>query len=108
VSGTNASTVSATPDGYYEEVNLFQNGSACRNASCFTECVAGADRHPDYRYVPTDHYTVRGQAVTTPETAVVRLETPVGRERFFGTTRRDLGAVRPVLEGAPDWTRRDG
>lgn len=44
----------------------------------------------------------------TAETAVVRLETPVGCERFFGTTRCDLDAVRPALEGAPDWTRRDG
>ena len=42
----------------------------------------------------------------TSETAVLRLETPVGRQRFFGTTQRDLATVYPALEAAPDWTRQ--
>ncbi|MHB9288889.1 hypothetical protein ACKVMT_17815 [Halobacteriales archaeon Cl-PHB] len=43
----------------------------------------------------------------TSETVVLRLETPVGRERFFGTTQRDLESVHPALASAPDWTRQD-
>ncbi|MHB9288890.1 hypothetical protein ACKVMT_17820 [Halobacteriales archaeon Cl-PHB] len=60
-------------DGYYQEVELFKNVSACRNASCYTERIAGADRHPDYLYVPKGHYTVRGQEKSMPVAAVDRL-----------------------------------
>lgn len=42
----------------------------------------------------------------TSETVVVRLETPTGRERFYGAAETDIESVRPALLSAPEWNRR--
>ncbi|QIB75442.1 hypothetical protein GL213_03695 [Halogeometricum borinquense] len=47
------------------------------------------------------HYRV------TANTDIVRLRTPVGRERFYGVAQMDLEAVLPNLENAPYWRRRE-
>ncbi len=60
-------------EGYYQEVELFKNVSACRNATCLTDRIAGADRHPDYVYLPKGHYTVRGQAKSMPTETITRM-----------------------------------
>jgi len=41
----------------------------------------------------------------TGETVVIRLRTPVGRERFYGAALMDLHDVRPALDDAPSWER---
>ncbi|MFB6096998.1 MAG: hypothetical protein ABEJ74_06385 [Haloferacaceae archaeon] len=43
----------------------------------------------------------------TTETAIVRLRTPVGRERFFGAAQMDLEAALPRLDDSPEWSRRN-
>ena len=43
----------------------------------------------------------------TSATCLVRLRTPVGRERFYGTAEIDLESVRPALDDAPSWHRRE-
>jgi hypothetical protein len=70
------------------------------------------------RVVGDDDVTLRGEwehtgsswtlalyRVTT-HTDVVRLRTPVGRERFYGAARMDLDAAVPSLADAPTWRRR--
>jgi hypothetical protein len=39
----------------------------------------------------------------TEHTVVLGIRTPVGRERFFGATKGDFDAKRPVLENADNW-----
>ena len=41
----------------------------------------------------------------TDNTVVVRVRTPVGRERFYNLAELDLEAVCPALEAAPHWQR---
>ena len=41
----------------------------------------------------------------TSNTVVVRVRTPVGRERFYGAAELDLESALPRLESAPRWTR---
>ncbi|WP_226010712.1 hypothetical protein [Halomicrobium salinisoli] len=43
----------------------------------------------------------------TEHTAVVRVRTPVGRERFYGAAMADLQSALPELESAPQWHRRE-
>jgi len=43
----------------------------------------------------------------TSETCLVRLQTPVGRERFYGTAQSDLLPALPALDDAPSWLRRE-
>ena len=62
-------------EGYYDEVDLYKAVAACRNASCLTDRIAGADRHPDYVYLPKGHYTVRGQEQSMPAAAVDNVTT---------------------------------
>ncbi|WP_049927749.1 hypothetical protein [Halopiger goleimassiliensis] len=42
----------------------------------------------------------------TENTVVMRVETPVGRERFYGVAQQDLEAALPELESASNWHRR--
>jgi len=42
----------------------------------------------------------------TSNTVVVRVRTPVGRERFYGTTQSAIDAALPGLDAHPDWRRR--
>jgi hypothetical protein len=39
----------------------------------------------------------------TDNTVIIRITTPVGRERFYGTTYSDLDAALPSLAAAPYW-----
>lgn len=39
----------------------------------------------------------------TSNTVIICVSTPVGRERFYGTTRSDLNAALPSLDAAPSW-----
>jgi len=41
----------------------------------------------------------------TGETVVIRIETPIGRERFYGAALMDLSDVRPALDDTPSWSR---
>ncbi|MFC7116052.1 hypothetical protein ACFQH2_15420 [Natronoarchaeum sp. GCM10025703] len=41
----------------------------------------------------------------TSTTVIIRVETPVGRERFYGAIRSELESAIPRLEAAPDWRR---
>lgn len=43
----------------------------------------------------------------TDDTAIVRVKTPVGRQRFYRGAQIDLQSVRPDLETATDWRRVD-
>ncbi len=43
----------------------------------------------------------------TSETVVLRLQTPTGRERFYGAAEMDINSVRPELISAPEWERRE-
>ncbi|GAD51961.1 hypothetical protein MBEHAL_0721 [Halarchaeum acidiphilum MH1-52-1] len=43
----------------------------------------------------------------TNETAVVRVRTPVGRERYYGAIRSELDAAIRQLDGAASWHRVD-
>lgn len=43
----------------------------------------------------------------TSNTVVVRVRTPVGRERFYNFAEMDLETVLPQLESAPQWQRRE-
>lgn len=48
-------------DGYYREIRLFDVVSTCGSASCISVAMTDAGRNPDYVYVPTGRYTVRGR-----------------------------------------------
>lgn len=48
-------------DGYYGEMRLFDVVSTCGSASCVSVAMTEAGRNPDYVYVPTGRYTVRGR-----------------------------------------------
>ena len=39
----------------------------------------------------------------TSNTVLIRITTPVGRERFYGTTQADLHSALPSLAAAPYW-----
>jgi hypothetical protein len=41
----------------------------------------------------------------TDETAVLRVRTPIGRERFYGAAWIDLEESLPRLDATPTWTR---
>jgi len=41
----------------------------------------------------------------TGETVVVRVRTPIGRERFYGAALIDLRDALPRLDDAPSWKR---
>lgn len=41
----------------------------------------------------------------TDETAILRHTSPVGRERYVGTTQAEADAVLDALDSAPDWRR---
>lgn len=41
----------------------------------------------------------------TSNTDIMRVRTPVGRERFYGAARLDLESALPSLESAADWQR---
>lgn len=43
----------------------------------------------------------------TSHTDILRLRTPVGRERFYGVARMDLESAVPHLDEAPYWRRRE-
>ena len=43
----------------------------------------------------------------TDHTDLVRVRTPVGRERFYGATRSELDDALGALVDAPDWERVD-
>ncbi|THE63887.1 hypothetical protein D8Y22_16320 [Salinadaptatus halalkaliphilus] len=42
----------------------------------------------------------------TSNTLVLRIRTPVGREKFYGAASVDLDATLSTLEAASNWTRR--
>jgi hypothetical protein len=42
----------------------------------------------------------------TDHTVVLRLRTPVGRQRFYGAAQADLESVRPQLDAAASWERK--
>lgn len=42
----------------------------------------------------------------TDETVVVRVRTPIGRQRFYGAALMDIRASIPALDDAPSWDRR--
>ena len=70
------------------------------------------------RVVDDDEATLRGEweyeggpwslAVfrVTNNTAVVRVRTPTGRQRFYGAGQEELESTLPTLRDAPDWRRR--
>ncbi|WP_435069543.1 hypothetical protein [Haloplanus sp. C73] len=41
----------------------------------------------------------------TGETVVVRVRTPIGRERFYGVACMDIRDALPRLDDAPSWER---
>jgi hypothetical protein len=41
----------------------------------------------------------------TSNTVLIRIRTPVGRERFYGTVRSALDSALPELEAAASWRR---
>jgi hypothetical protein len=41
----------------------------------------------------------------TSETVVIRIRTPIGRQRFYGAAWMDLQSVLPELDDAPSWER---
>ncbi|MWV41097.1 hypothetical protein [Natrialba sp. INN-245] len=43
----------------------------------------------------------------TSETALIRVRTPVGRERFYGAIRSELDSALQELESTPLWHRID-
>jgi hypothetical protein len=44
----------------------------------------------------------------TSNTVIIRITTPVGRERFYGTTQADLHSALPSLAAAPYWEQLRG
>jgi hypothetical protein len=41
----------------------------------------------------------------TSETVLIRIRTPIGRERFYGAAWMDLRTVLSELDDAPSWDR---
>jgi len=41
----------------------------------------------------------------TDYTVVLRVRTPVGRQRFYGAIQADVESVKPSLDAADDWQR---
>ncbi|RKD98278.1 hypothetical protein [Halopiger aswanensis] len=41
----------------------------------------------------------------TSNTIVIRVRTPVGREKFYGAAELDLASALPELRSAPQWRR---
>lgn len=41
----------------------------------------------------------------TSNTVVMRICTPIGRERFYGAAQSDVTAALPSLDAAPHWQR---
>jgi len=60
-------------EGYYEEVALFKAVCDCRNATCLTDRLASANRHPDYVYLPKGDFTTRGKEDSMPPAALARI-----------------------------------
>ena len=52
-----------------------------------------------------DHIVDLSVFRATSNTVIVRITTPVGRERFYGADRSDLRAALPTLAAAPYWKR---
>jgi hypothetical protein len=47
-------------DQYYRQLSLYKRLSGCDRETCVTATLARANVQPEYVYVPTDAYTVRG------------------------------------------------
>jgi hypothetical protein len=43
----------------------------------------------------------------TAETAVLKYQSPVGREHYLGTTLADARQLRATLDGAVEWSRAE-
>jgi hypothetical protein len=71
------------------------------------------------RTVEDDHSSLRGRwshtesrwtlsvYEVTSATDLLCVETPVGRERFYGAARMDLDPVLSTLDDAPEWDRTE-
>ncbi|AZH24972.1 hypothetical protein [Haloplanus aerogenes] len=57
------------------------------------------------RWVHVDSSRTLTLFQVTGETVVIRVRTPIGRERFYGAALMDLPDVRPALDDAPSWNR---
>jgi hypothetical protein len=57
--------------------------------------------HSDWEHVGTPWSLSIFQA--TSHTVLIRVRTPVGRERFYGTTQSDLEQSLPQIQAAPGW-----
>lgn len=52
----------------------------------------------------SEHWHVSFFEVTS-NTVVIRVRTPVGRERFYGAVRSAVESVVPEMEATPSWRR---
>ncbi|MFB6172650.1 MAG: hypothetical protein ABEJ23_08965 [Haloarculaceae archaeon] len=70
-----------TPARYERQLSLFRSLSGCHTESCLTAGLRTAGVAPDYVYVPTGSYTVRGASATQP---------PAMRRSLVASDRYDL------------------
>lgn len=61
-------------EGYYEELARYDSISACDSAACVTVGLHRANIDPDYVYIPTGHYTVRGKEHVRSSSMAASLE----------------------------------
>jgi hypothetical protein len=59
---------------YRRQLSLYERASTCETGTCVTDTIAAAGIDPAYLYVPTGHYTVRGEARRSPAGLVRSLE----------------------------------
>jgi hypothetical protein len=84
-----------SPQQYYAQLDHFKTVSTCDSAACVSDQLAAADVAPDYVYVPTDEYTVRG--LEADDTAALR-RSMAASDGFDRVYRNDGVAVFRVVD----------
>lgn len=70
-----------------------------------TRVVDGEDASLHSEWTRTGRSWVLSVFQPTENTVVMRVRTPVGRERFYGAAEQDLESALPRLESASRWRR---
>jgi hypothetical protein len=83
---------------FYEEVALYRTVSRCPNAACVSESLGRAGHTPDYLYVNTDTYTVRGKEFRQVDRLHASLR---ASPRYVSVYENDGVVVYRVVDAAP-------
>ncbi|WP_164974830.1 glycosyltransferase family 39 protein [Halegenticoccus tardaugens] len=81
---------------YHRQESRFVSASTCRNAACLDRSLDAVDGDPVYVYVPTDAYTVQGEAHEPPRALLASLR---ATERYELRFENEGAAIFEIRDG---------